>query len=84
MEMKSYIYYKFAFLILTLSSCTHDALEQQIQEDGITLNFFNSSISSKADTGDPIASSPDDGTDKERIIKRLDIFLYPKDATENV
>lgn len=47
------------------------------------MNFFNSSISSKADTGEPIASSPDDGTDKERIINRLDIFLYPKDATEN-
>lgn len=82
MKRNSYIYHIFAFLILALSSCTPDAFEQQMQEDGITLNFFNSSIPSKADTVEPIALETDSGSEKERLIKRLDIFLYAKDKTE--
>ena len=69
MRLRIYI---LIIMILCLCSCTSD-LDDLQGKDCIALTVYNTSMSTKAN-GDV---TKDDGTERERLLTRLDIFLYP-------
>ena len=69
MRLRIYI---LIIMILGLCSCTSD-LDDLQGKDCIALTVYNTSMSTKAN-GDV---TKDDGTERERLLTRLDIFLYP-------
>ena len=69
MRLRIYI---LIIMILGLCSCTSD-LDDLQGKDCIALTVYNTSMSTKAN-GDV---KPDPGTERERLLTRLDIFLYP-------
>ena len=69
MRLRIYI---LIILILGLCSCTSD-LDDLQGKDCIALTVYNTSMSTKAN-GDV---TKDPGTERERLLTRLDIFLYP-------
>ena len=60
-------------MVLGLCSCASD-LDDLQGKDCIALTVYNTSMSTKAN-GDV---KEDGGTERERLLTRLDIFLYPK------
>ncbi len=71
--------YILIILALGLCSCTSDLDDLQGQgKDCINLTIYNTSMSTKAN-GDV---TQDDGIERERLLTRLDIFLYPKGKTD--
>ena len=69
MKLRIYI---LIIIALGLCSCTSD-LDDLQGKDCIALTVYNTSMSTKAN-GDV---TKDDGTERERLLTRLDIFLYP-------
>ena len=70
MKLRIYI---LIIIVLGLCSCTSD-LDDLQGKDCIALTVYNTSMSTKAN-GDV---TKDDGTERERLLTRLDIFLYPE------
>ena len=70
MKLRIYI---LIIIALGLCSCTSD-LDDLQGKDCIALTVYNTSMSTKAN-GDV---TKDDGTERERLLTRLDIFLYPE------
>ena len=70
MKLRIYI---LIIIALGLCSCTSD-LDDLQGKDCIALTVYNTSMSTKAN-GDV---TPDPGTERERLLTRLDIFLYPE------
>ena len=72
MKLRIYI---LIILSLGLCSCTADLNDLQVPgKDCIALTLYNTSMSTKAN-GDVTLDS---GTARERLLTRLDIFLYPE------
>ena len=69
MKLRIYI---LIIIALGLCSCTSE-LDDLQGKDCIALTVYNTSMSTKAN-GDV---TKDDGTERERLLTRLDIFLYP-------
>ena len=69
MKLRIYI---LIIIALGLCSCTSD-LDDLQGKDCIALTVYNTSMSTKAN-GDV---TKDDGTERECLLTRLDIFLYP-------
>lgn len=70
MKLRIYI---LIIIALGLCSCASD-LDDLQGKDCIALTVYNTSMSTKAN-GDV---TQDDGTERERLLTRLDIFLYPE------
>ena len=71
MKLRIYI---FIIMALGLCSCTPGLDDLQVQgKDCIALTVYNTSMDTKAN-GD-VTLHP--GTERERLLTRLDIFLYP-------
>lgn len=78
-----YRIYIFIISLLAVWSCVPDIRELYGQDDEcFILTFYNVEMPSKA--GEDQASEPgkDPGTETERLINRLDIFLYPKGQSD--
>lgn len=72
MKLRIYI---FIIMALGLCSCTPGLDDLQVQgKDCIALTVYNTSMDTKAN-GDV---TQDPGTERERLLTRLDIFLYPE------
>lgn len=71
--------YIYIIMLLGLCSCTSDLDDlQNLGKDCIAITVYNTSMGTKADN---FPVNPDDGTEKERLLTRLDIFLYPAGKT---
>lgn len=67
-------------IALALCSCIPDLSQHQTPgEECIALTVYNSSMGTRAD--DP-GQNNDIETERERLLSRLDIFLYPKGQTD--
>ncbi len=72
--------YIFILILLGLCSCTSKMDELQIQgKDCIAITVYNTSMGTKADD---FPESDHEGTERERLLTRLDIFLYPEGQTD--
>lgn len=76
--------YIYILMVLGICSCTSDLDELRVQgKDCISITVYNTSMGTKADDtvedGFPVKDNA--GTDRERLLTRLDIFLYPKGKT---
>lgn len=66
-------------MLLGLCSCTSDLDDlQNLGKDCIAITVYNTSMGTKADD---FPVNPHEGTEKERLLTRLDIFLYPEGKT---
>ena len=73
---KTIKYIAWAVLALGAVSCAKDSLRPSVEnEEGLTLRFFSSEMTTKA-------AVP--GQQYENQIRRIDFFLYPVDASGNV
>lgn len=72
--------YIFILILLGLCSCTSKMDELQIQgKDCIAITVYNTSMGTKADE---FPESDHNGEERERLLTRLDIFLYPEGQTD--
>lgn len=75
MRLRIYILIAFA---LPLFSCISDLSVDQAGGKGcIALTVYNTTMGTRA-----AATELDNGTERERLLTRLDVFLYPKGKTE--
>ena len=71
--------YIYIIMLLGLCSCTSDLDDlQNLGKDCIAITVYNTSMGTKADD---FPVNPHEGTEKERLLTRLDIFLYPEGKT---
>lgn len=71
--------YIYIIMLLGLCSCTSDLDDlQNLGKDCIAVTVYNTSMGTKADD---FPVNPHEGTEKERLLTRLDIFLYPEGKT---
>ena len=82
--MMKYRIYILFITLLSVWACASDLKDLQ-EQDGkcLMLTFYNMEMLSKADETTVSEPMSDIGTEAERLINRLDIFLYPKDATDS-
>ena len=64
-------------MIAALCSCSPDLSQQIGEDDCISLTVYSTTMGTKADD-----YVPDQGLERERLMNRLDIFLYPSGQTE--
>ena len=72
-------------MVLGLCSCISDLGDlQNLGKDCISITVYNTSMGTKADDAveDGFPVKDNDGADRERLLTRLDIFLYPAGKTD--